>query len=78
MITLSFPDLFGGSEISPAVRDAVIGKVTGDELEDTRIGTATVLAQALVGTLTGTAPSSTSDLDRLTRALRPPGPAPEA
>ncbi|MEV6246298.1 TetR/AcrR family transcriptional regulator [Streptomyces sp. NPDC051742] len=78
MMALSFPDLFGDSETSSAVRDAVIGKVTGDEREDTRIGTATVLAQALVGTLTGTAPTSTGDLDRLTRALRPPGADSEA
>lgn len=77
MMALSFPDLFGSADISAAVRDAVIGKVTGDEREDTRIGTATVLAQALVGTLTGTSPVSAADLDRLTRAMRPPAANPE-
>ncbi|MFF5789824.1 TetR/AcrR family transcriptional regulator [Streptomyces sp. NPDC012693] len=78
MMALSFPDLFGGSDISPAVRDAVIGQATGDEREDARIGTATVLAQALVGTLTGTAPVSAAALDRLTGAPRPPAGASEA
>ncbi|MFE5947852.1 TetR/AcrR family transcriptional regulator [Streptomyces sp. NPDC056480] len=71
MMALSFPDLFGDSDTSPAVRDAVIGKVTGDEREDSRIGTATVLAQALVGTLTGTAAPSGAALDRLAEALLP-------
>ncbi|MHA4774625.1 TetR/AcrR family transcriptional regulator [Streptomyces sp. MSC1_001] len=78
MMALSFPDLFGGSDISPAVRDAVIGQATGDEREDARIGTATVLAQALVGTLTGTAPVSAAALDRLAGAPRPPAGASEA
>ncbi|MFE4618602.1 TetR/AcrR family transcriptional regulator [Streptomyces sp. NPDC056747] len=78
MMALSFPDLFAGDDISRAVRDAVIGKATGDEREDTRIGTATVLAQALVGTLTGAAPVSDAALDHLTRSLRPPTAAPEA
>ncbi|MET9674758.1 TetR/AcrR family transcriptional regulator [Streptomyces sp. NPDC006482] len=72
IMALSFPELFGSSDISRAVRDAVIGKVTGDEREDTRIGTATVLAQALVGTLTGTAPVDGAALDHLARSLRPP------
>ncbi|MFC9796460.1 TetR/AcrR family transcriptional regulator [Streptomyces sp. NPDC057695] len=72
MMALSFPDLFGDSDTSPAVRDAVIGKVTGDEREDDRIGTATVLAQALVGTLTGAARPDGDALDRLAGALRPP------
>ncbi|GEB56140.1 TetR/AcrR family transcriptional regulator [Streptomyces gardneri] len=78
MMALSFPELFAGDEISRAVRDAVIGKATGDEREDSRIGTATVLAQALVGTLTGTAPVSGAALDDLTRALTPPVTPPEA
>ncbi|MFE6064315.1 TetR/AcrR family transcriptional regulator [Streptomyces sp. NPDC056431] len=77
MMALSFPDLFGDSDTSPAVRDAVIGKVTGDEREDSRIGTATVLAQALVGTLTGTATPDGAALDRLADALLPPGPPSE-
>ncbi|MFJ8300636.1 TetR/AcrR family transcriptional regulator [Streptomyces sp. NPDC094447] len=72
MMALSFPDLFGDSDTSPAVRDAVIGKVTGDEREDDRIGTATVLAQALVGTLTGAAHPDGDALDRLAGALLPP------
>ncbi|MFF3841588.1 TetR/AcrR family transcriptional regulator [Streptomyces sp. NPDC001930] len=78
MMALSFPDLFGDSDTSPAVRDAVIGKVTGDEREDSRIGTATVLAQALVGTLTGSATPSAAALDRLAGALLPPAPPSEA
>lgn len=57
LMALSFPELYGGLDISVSVRDAVIGKVTGDEREDTRIGAATVLAQALVDTLTGAAPA---------------------
>lgn len=57
LMALSYPELFGGLDISQAVRDAVIGKVTGDEREDTRIAAATVLAQALIDTLTGTAPT---------------------
>ncbi|WP_407838084.1 TetR/AcrR family transcriptional regulator [Streptomyces sp. DSM 116496] len=57
LMALSFPELYGGPDISVSVRDAVIGKVTGDEREDTRIGAATVLAQALVETLTGAAPA---------------------
>ncbi|MFE6072344.1 TetR/AcrR family transcriptional regulator [Streptomyces sp. NPDC056525] len=77
MMALSFPDLFGDSDTSPAVRDAVIGKVTGDEREDSRIGTATVLAQALVGTLTGTATPDGAALDRLADALLPPRPPSE-
>ncbi|MFE5661775.1 TetR/AcrR family transcriptional regulator [Streptomyces sp. NPDC056517] len=77
MMALSFPDLFGDSDTSPAVRDAVIGKVTGDEREDSRIGTATVLAQALVGTLTGTATPDDAALDRLADALLPPRPPSE-
>ncbi|MYS11830.1 TetR family transcriptional regulator [Streptomyces sp. SID6041] len=72
MMALSFPDLFGDSDTSPAVRDAVIGKVTGDEREDDRIGTATVLAQALVDTLTGAARPDGDALDRLAGALLPP------
>ncbi|MEU3465983.1 TetR/AcrR family transcriptional regulator [Streptomyces sp. NPDC006733] len=71
LMALSFPELFGGLDISQSVRDAVIGKVTGDEREDTRIGTATVLAQALIGTLTGTAPVDEAAVDGLARALRP-------
>ncbi|MFG3042085.1 TetR/AcrR family transcriptional regulator [Streptomyces sp. NPDC048330] len=79
MMALSFPDLFGDPAVSWSVRDAVIGKVTGDEREDTRIGAATVLAQALVGTLTGTAPVDGAALGRLTDALRPPtGPTTES
>ncbi|MFI1868347.1 TetR/AcrR family transcriptional regulator [Streptomyces jumonjinensis] len=78
LMALSFPELFGGLDISQSVRDAVIGKVTGDEREDARIGTATVLAQALVGTLTGTAPASGADIGRLVRALRPSAPSPDA
>ncbi|GGV04155.1 TetR family transcriptional regulator [Streptomyces litmocidini] len=77
MMALSFPELFGDPALSHAVRDAVIGKVTGDEREDTRIGSATLLAQALVGTLTGTAPVSAADLERLTRARRTPDTTPE-
>ncbi|MEU3691906.1 TetR/AcrR family transcriptional regulator [Streptomyces narbonensis] len=78
MMALSFPELFADDEISRAVRDAVIDKATGDEREDSRIGTATVLAQALVDTLTGTAPVDGPALDRLTRALTPPVTPPEA
>ncbi|MGI5170925.1 TetR/AcrR family transcriptional regulator [Spirillospora sp. CA-253888] len=77
LMALSFPELFGGLDISQSVRDAVIGKVTGDEREDGRIGSATVLAQALVGTLTGTASADGAALDRLARSLRsqaPPSP----
>ncbi|MGW5394963.1 TetR/AcrR family transcriptional regulator [Streptomyces sp. NPDC003952] len=57
LMALSFPELYGGLDISQSVRDAVIGKVTGDEREDTRIGAATVLAQTLLDTLTGATPS---------------------
>ncbi|MEU7579766.1 TetR/AcrR family transcriptional regulator [Streptomyces sp. NPDC041068] len=71
LMALSFPELFGGLDISQSVRDAVIGKVTGDEREDTRISSATVLAQALVGTLTGTTPVDDASIDRLASALRP-------
>ncbi|CAM5612864.1 TetR/AcrR family transcriptional regulator [Streptomyces narbonensis] len=78
MMALSFPELFADDAISWAVRDAVIGKATGDEREDSRIGTATVLAQALVGTLTGTAPVDGAALDRMARALTPPVTPPEA
>ncbi|MFB7514506.1 TetR/AcrR family transcriptional regulator [Streptomyces sp. NPDC056144] len=70
MMALSFPDLFGDAEISRAVRDAVLGKVTGDEREDGRIGTATVLAQTLLGTLTGTTAVDADALARLTGATR--------
>ncbi|MFE0176148.1 TetR/AcrR family transcriptional regulator [Streptomyces sp. NPDC059002] len=56
LMALSFPELFGGLDSSQWVRDAVIGKVTGEEPEDTRVESATVLARALLGTLTGTAP----------------------
>ncbi|MFB7030493.1 MULTISPECIES: TetR/AcrR family transcriptional regulator [unclassified Streptomyces] len=66
VMALSFPDLFGDLDASRAVRDAVIDRVTGDEREDTRIGTATVLARALLGTLTGTAPVTGAVLDELT------------
>lgn len=57
LMALSFPESFGGLDISQSVRDAVIGKVTGDEREDQRIGAATVLAQTLLDTLTGSAPA---------------------
>lgn len=67
LMALSFPEPFGDAAVSAAVRDAVIGRVTGDEGEDARIGTATVLAQALVGTLTGTAPVDTAAVGRLLR-----------
>ncbi|MFJ3901248.1 TetR/AcrR family transcriptional regulator [Streptomyces sp. NPDC090025] len=70
MTALSFPELFGTLDVSAAVRDAVVGRVTGDEREDTRLGTATVLARALLGTLDGTAPLPDPALDELTRALR--------
>ncbi|MGW9451816.1 TetR/AcrR family transcriptional regulator [Streptomyces sp. NPDC055632] len=66
VMALSFPDLFGDLDASRAVRDAVIDRITGDEREDTRIGTATVLARALLGTLTGTAPVTGAVLDELT------------
>ncbi|MEV4940402.1 TetR/AcrR family transcriptional regulator [Streptomyces zaomyceticus] len=72
MMALSFPALFESPDISCSVRDAVIGKVTGDEREDARIGEATLLAQALVGTLTGTTPAGGAALEGLTRALRTP------
>lgn len=75
VMALSFPESFGSLDISQSVRDAVIGKVTGDEREDPRVGTATVLAQALVGTLTGTAPV---DGGALTRALQPSTPGTRA
>ncbi|MFJ4908084.1 TetR/AcrR family transcriptional regulator [Streptomyces sp. NPDC093249] len=71
MMALSFPDRFGGADVSPAVRDAVIGRVTGDEPEDTRIGTATTLARALLGTLTGAEPPGAADLDRPSRPPHP-------
>ncbi|WP_330297983.1 TetR/AcrR family transcriptional regulator [Streptomyces sp. NBC_00503] len=74
VMALSFPDPFGSLDISQSVRDAVIGKATGDEHEDSRITTATVLAQALVGTLTGTAPADADAVDELARALRPKTP----
>ncbi|MER5889957.1 TetR/AcrR family transcriptional regulator [Streptomyces sp. NPDC001941] len=70
LMALSFPELYGGLDVSQSVRDAVIGKVTGDEREDSRIGAATVLAQALVGTLTGAAPADPDAVERLGRALR--------
>lgn len=69
LMALSFPALFGGPDISRSVRDAVIGKVTGDEREDGRVATATVLAQALVGALTGTAPVEAAALEHLTRPV---------
>ncbi|RJL33064.1 TetR/AcrR family transcriptional regulator [Bailinhaonella thermotolerans] len=72
LMALSFPDLFGALDISQSVRDAVIGKVTGDEREDTRIAPATVLAQALVGTLTGEAPLDPATVETLSRSLRRP------
>ncbi|MEU1669228.1 TetR/AcrR family transcriptional regulator [Streptomyces sparsogenes] len=75
LMMLSFPDLFGSLDVSHAVRDAVIGKVTGDEREDSRIGPATVLAQALLDTLAGAPPLDDDVIDRLTRALRPSAPA---
>ncbi|WP_242910757.1 TetR/AcrR family transcriptional regulator [Actinomadura terrae] len=74
LMALSFPDSFGELDISQSVRDALIAKVTGDEGEDARIGVAAVLAQALVGTLTGTASVDPAALDDLTRALRPKSP----
>ncbi|MEU2715620.1 TetR/AcrR family transcriptional regulator [Streptomyces sp. NPDC007205] len=70
LMMLSFPEQFGGLDISTSVRDAVIGKVTGDQQEDTRISAATVLARALAGTLTGTAPVDSATIDSLARALR--------
>ncbi|MFJ3786646.1 TetR family transcriptional regulator [Streptomyces sp. SID5770] len=73
MMALSFPDLFGEPDISRAVRDAVIGRATGAEEEDTRIGTATVLARALLGTLTGTEPVNGAALDALTALPGLPG-----
>ncbi|KOX27166.1 MULTISPECIES: TetR/AcrR family transcriptional regulator [unclassified Streptomyces] len=66
VMALSFPDPFGDLDASRAVRDAVIDRITGGEREDTRIGAATVLAQALLGTLTGTAPVNAAVLDELT------------
>ncbi|MFD9630177.1 TetR/AcrR family transcriptional regulator [Streptomyces violascens] len=69
IMMLSFPELFGSLDISQAVRDAVIGKVTGDEQEDTRIGAATVLARALAGTLTGTAPVDDATIEQVAHAL---------
>lgn len=78
LMALSFPELFGGLDISQSVRDAVIGKVTGDEREDARIGTATVLAQALVGTLAGAVAFDPAAVDQLARTLRPSGEPSEA
>ncbi|MFD7164807.1 TetR/AcrR family transcriptional regulator [Streptomyces violascens] len=69
IMMLSFPELFGSLDISQAVRDAVIGKVTGDEQEDTRIEAATVLARALAGTLTGTAPVDDATIEQVAHAL---------
>ncbi|MGW3033521.1 TetR/AcrR family transcriptional regulator [Streptomyces sp. NPDC001178] len=69
LMMLSFPELFGSLDISQAVRDAVIAKVTGDEQEDTRISAATVLARALAGTLTGTAPVDSTTIEQVARAL---------
>ncbi|MEU5219184.1 TetR/AcrR family transcriptional regulator [Streptomyces sp. NPDC020807] len=71
MMALSFPELFGDAGISRAVRDAVIGKATGDEREDGRIGTATVLAQTLLGTLTGTTAVDAEALAGLTGTASP-------
>ncbi|MFI6685577.1 TetR/AcrR family transcriptional regulator [Streptomyces sp. NPDC050485] len=54
LMMLTFPDLFGDEQVSHVVRDAVIGRVTGETEEDCRLGQAAVLARALAGTLTGT------------------------
>ncbi|MCZ0204963.1 TetR/AcrR family transcriptional regulator [Streptomyces achromogenes] len=70
LMALSFPGLYGAPEISRSVRDAVIGAVTGDEREDTRITDGIVLAQTLVGTLTGTAPAGSDAIARLSQALQ--------
>ncbi|SPL89989.1 Transcriptional regulator, TetR family [[Actinomadura] parvosata subsp. kistnae] len=56
LMALSFPELFGGLDISQCVRDAVIATLTGDERQDTRVTTATILAQTLLDTLTGARP----------------------
>ncbi|MFF4171696.1 TetR/AcrR family transcriptional regulator [Streptomyces sp. NPDC001744] len=82
MMALSFPGLFGDPGTSEAVRDAVIGRITGDEREDPRLATATVLAQALVATLTGTAPVEAAGPDgpaggRAPGTLNPPTALPE-
>jgi AcrR family transcriptional regulator len=71
LMALSFPVLYGALEISRSVRDAVIGALTGDEREDTRIAEGIVLAQALVGTLTGTAPVGSDVIESLARELSP-------
>ncbi|MCF2532247.1 TetR/AcrR family transcriptional regulator [Yinghuangia soli] len=71
LMALSFPERFGALDISVAVRDAVIGRVAGDDREDARLATAAVLVQALAGTLTGTAPvDGDAAVDRLALALR--------
>ncbi|CAL9321210.1 TetR/AcrR family transcriptional regulator [Streptomyces sp. SudanB182_2057] len=74
LMALSFPGLYGAPEISGSVRDAVIGAVTGDEREDTRITDGIVLAQTLVGTLTGTAPVDSETIARLSQALQESAP----
>lgn len=74
LMALSFPELFGGLDISQSVRDAVIGKVTGDEREDARITTAAVLTQAVLDTLTGTAVPNTAALENAIRGLDSPAP----
>lgn len=71
LMALSFPGRFGGTDASQAVRDAVIGRVTGDEHEDARIVPATLLAQALVDTLTGAAPADGGEAARLPRRSTP-------
>jgi AcrR family transcriptional regulator len=73
LMALSFPEPFGGLDISQSVRDAVIGKLTGDKHEDPRISTSAVLARALIDTLTGTAPADAAAVERLSRTLRAPG-----
>ncbi|MFI9248657.1 TetR/AcrR family transcriptional regulator [Streptomyces sp. NPDC053069] len=70
LMMLSFPDQFGELDVSTSVRDAVLAKVTGEEQEDTRISAAIVLARALAGTLTGTAPVDSATIDSVARALR--------
>ncbi|MFD3337392.1 TetR/AcrR family transcriptional regulator [Streptomyces sp. NPDC058700] len=52
LMALSFPDYYADPSVSATLRDTVIGKATGEE-EDPRLGTATLLAQQLLGTLTG-------------------------
>ncbi|KOU33011.1 TetR/AcrR family transcriptional regulator [Streptomyces sp. WM6378] len=71
LMMLSFPELFGDLAVSEVVRDAVLGKVTGQAQEDGDAGkaAAAVLARALVGTLSGTVTVEDEVVQALSRSL---------